>query len=156
MESTLRETIDCWGYNFQPTSTISMLYERCDVQRSFETLVRSLRPLIWPQRPRKVTDGKEKKITGENLRFVNFWARETCSTSKEFSEHQWFRFEIKLELFFMKILKKIDFSEICLKILVGFWQTRPNFRTAIQDMLKMTVLPLSQHNCRKSEEFWHF
>ena len=53
----------------------------------------------------------------------------------------------------MKILKKIDFSEIRLKILVGFWQTRPNFQTAIQDMLKMTVLPLSQHNSRKSQEF---
>ena len=53
----------------------------------------------------------------------------------------------------MKILKKIDFSEIRLKILVGFWQTRPNFWTAIQDMLKMTVLPLSQHNSRKSQEF---
>ena len=33
----------------------------------------------------------------------------------------------------MKILKKIDFSEIRLKILVGFWQTRLNFWTAIQD-----------------------
>ena len=29
--STLRETIDCWGLNFQPTSTISISYVRCDV-----------------------------------------------------------------------------------------------------------------------------
>ena len=42
-----------------------------------------------------------------------------------------------------KFWKKIAFSEIGLKILVGFWQNRPNFRTAIQDMLKMTVLQLS-------------
>ena len=58
-----------------------------------------------------------------------------------------------LEVFLIKILKKIDFSEIRLKNLVGFWRTRPNFWTAIQSMLKMTLLPLSQHNCRKSQEF---
>ena len=58
-----------------------------------------------------------------------------------------------LEVFIVKILKKINFSEIGLKNLLGFWQTRPNFWTAIQDMLKMTVLPLSQHNFRKSQEF---
>ena len=58
-----------------------------------------------------------------------------------------------LEVFIIKILKKINFSEIRLKNLVGFWQTRPIFWTAIQDMLKMTVLPLSQHNFRKSQEF---
>ena len=60
---------------------------------------------------------------------------------------------MKFEVLFTKILKKIDFSEIRLKNLVGFWQTRPIFWTAIQDMLKMTVLPLSQHNFRKSQEF---
>ena len=55
-----------------------------------------------------------------------------------------------LEEFITKILKKIDFSEIRLKNLVGFLQTQPIFWTASQDMLKMTVLPLSQHNFRKS------
>ena len=58
-----------------------------------------------------------------------------------------------LEVFIIKILKKIDFSEIRLKNLVGFRQTRPIFWTAIQDMLKMTVLPVSQHNFRKIQEF---
>ena len=58
-----------------------------------------------------------------------------------------------LEVFIFKILKKIDFSEIRLKNLVGFLRTRPDFWTAIQDMLKMTLLPLSQHNFRKSQEF---
>ena len=53
----------------------------------------------------------------------------------------------------MKILKKIDFSEIRLKNLIGFWRTRANFWTVGQDMPKMTVLPLSQHNFRKSQEF---
>ena len=60
---------------------------------------------------------------------------------------------MKFKVFIIKILKKIDFSEIHLKNLVGFWQTRPDFWTAIQDMLKMTKLPLSQHNFRKSQEF---
>ena len=58
-----------------------------------------------------------------------------------------------MESFYYQNLKKIYFSEIRLKNLVGFWQSRPIFRTAIQDMLKMTVLPLSQHNFRKSQEF---
>ena len=60
---------------------------------------------------------------------------------------------MKLEVFIFKILKKIDFSEIRLKNLVGFRQTRPIFWTTIQDMLKMTVLPLSHYNFRKSQEF---
>ena len=63
------------------------------------------------------------------------------------------RFKIEFEVLFTKILKKIDFSEIRLKNLVGFWQTRPNLWTAIQGMLKMTVLPLSQHNSMRSQEF---
>ena len=57
-----------------------------------------------------------------------------------------------LEVFIIKVLKKIDFSEIRLKSLVGFWQIRANFWTVVQDMLKMTVLPLSQHDFRKSFE----
>ena len=60
---------------------------------------------------------------------------------------------MKLEVFIFKILKKFDFSEIRLKNLVGFLQTRPIFWTTIQDMLKMTVLPLIQHNFRKTQEF---
>ena len=52
-----------------------------------------------------------------------------------------------------KFEKKNDFSEIRFKNLVGFLQTRPNFWTAIQDILKMTALPMSQHHSRKSQEF---
>ena len=63
---------------------------------------------------------------------------------------------MKFEVLFTKVLKKNNFSEICLKNLVGFWQTWPIFWTAIQDMLKMTVVPLSQHNFRKSQEFSDF
>ena len=58
-----------------------------------------------------------------------------------------------LEVLFNKILKKKYFSEIRLKNLVGFWRTQANFWTVGQDMLKMTVQPLSQHNFRKSQEF---
>ena len=64
-----------------------------------------------------------------------------------------FRLEIKSDVLFTKGLKEIDFSEICLKNFVSFWPTRANFWTVAQDMLKMTVSPLSQHNFRKSQEF---
>ena len=60
---------------------------------------------------------------------------------------------MQFQVLITKILRQIDFSEICLKNLVGFWQTRPDFWAAIQDMLKMTMLPLSQHNFRESQEF---
>ena len=58
-----------------------------------------------------------------------------------------------LEVFIIKILKKIDFSEIRYKNLVGFRRTRADFWAVIQDMLKMTVLPFSQHHFRKSQDF---
>ena len=63
---------------------------------------------------------------------------------------------MKFDVFIIKILIKINFSEIRLKNLVGFWQTQANFLTVIQDILKMTVLPLSQHDFRKTQEFLGF
>ena len=60
---------------------------------------------------------------------------------------------MKFEVLFTKTLKKIDFSEIPLKNLVGFQQTRADFWSVIQNMLKMTVMPFSQHHIRKSQEF---
>ena len=60
---------------------------------------------------------------------------------------------MKFEVLFIKILKKNYFSEIRHKNLVGFWQTRADFWAVIQDMLKMTVLPFSQHHSRISQDF---
>ena len=60
---------------------------------------------------------------------------------------------MKLEVFIIKILIKIDFFEIRLKNLVGFLRFRANFWAVIQDMLKMTVLPFSQYHYRKSQDF---
>merc|ERR1712026_352047 len=68
------------------------------------------------------------------------------STSKESSEHQQFRFEIKPEVLFIKSLKEINVFEICPQNFVGSRQTRTNFWTVVQDMLKMTEKSLIQHN----------
>ena len=57
------------------------------------------------------------------------------------------------EVLFTRILKKNDFSEICLKNLVGFRQTRADFWAVIQDMLKMTVLAFTQYQFRKIQDF---
>ena len=65
----------------------------------------------------------------------------------------------KIRIFFSKVwkkLKEIDFSEIYLKNFVSFWWTRANFWKVFQVMLKITVLPLSQHNFRSSWEFLDF
>ena len=51
----------------------------------------------------------------KNSTFVNFWAREACSTSKKFPELQYFRFDLKLELLFMQVLKKIKVNDFRLK-----------------------------------------
>ena len=60
---------------------------------------------------------------------------------------------MKFEVLFTKVLKKIHFSEIRLRNLVVFWGTRTDFWVVIQDMLKMTLLPFSQHHSRKSQDF---
>ena len=52
-----------------------------------------------------------------------------------------------------RISEMLIFFKIRLRNLEGFWQTWANFWTVGQDMLKMTVLSLSQHNFRKSQEF---
>ena len=59
-----------------------------------------------------------------------------------------FRFEIELLAYVIKILKKIFFWNSPQKS-CRFLATRPNFWTAIHDMLKMTIQPLSQYNFRK-------
>ena len=95
----------------------------------------------------------QRSKQGEKERFylivdfsANFWARETCSTSKESSEHQQFRFEMKPEVLSFKSLKEINVFEICPNNFVGSRQTRTNFWTVVQDMLKMTEKSLIQHN----------
>ena len=60
---------------------------------------------------------------------------------------------MKFEVLITKVLKKIHFSKIRLKNLVGFWRTRADFWAFIRDMPKMTVLPFSQHHSRKSQDF---
>ena len=43
-----REIMVVEAVNFGPT-IISIPYKSCDVFLSFDTLMRSLRPLVWPQ-----------------------------------------------------------------------------------------------------------
>ena len=62
----------------------------------------------------------------------------------------------KIRSFINQNFEKNDFSEICLKNLVGFKKIQANFWTVVQDVLKMIVPSLSQHNFRKSQEFWDF
>ena len=58
---TRREIIVVEAVNFNPTSTISISYESYDVILSLDTLVRSLRPLVWPQQVAKLTDGNVRE-----------------------------------------------------------------------------------------------
>ena len=57
-----------------------------------------------------------------------------------------------MEVLSIKMLKKIDFSKIRLKIFEGFGQTQSIFQTVIQDMQKMPLLPWAQHHSLESQE----
>ena len=65
-----------WG-GFYFRSTNSNSYESWHLQLKFETLLRLLRLILWPQEVSEVTEVKMKKIWGENPRIPNFWLTET-------------------------------------------------------------------------------
>jgi len=105
---------------------------------------------IW--HPGEVAEADGNVIV-ENSRFINFWTWEACSTSKKFPGHQCFRFDLKLEVFFIIILKEINVNDFGLKIFVGFCPTRSIFWTIIQVMLKMTLLPTAYIIFEKVKKF---
>ena len=52
-------------FNFHSSSTNSISYESWHLQLKFETSVRSLKLIVWPQEVWEVTEVKMKKILGE-------------------------------------------------------------------------------------------
>ena len=63
------------GLNFYSSYTNSTSYER--IQLKFETSVRSLRLIVWPQEVMEVTQVKMKKKIGENSKITIFRLTET-------------------------------------------------------------------------------
>ena len=53
------------GLNFHSSYTNSTSYESGHFQLNFETLVRSLRLIVWPQEVTEVTEVKMKKNRGK-------------------------------------------------------------------------------------------
>ena len=53
------------------------------LQLKFETSVRSLKLIVWPQEVSEVTKVKTKKILGENPKITNFCLTEMLYTSKK-------------------------------------------------------------------------
>ena len=66
-----------------PSSTNSTSYESRHLQLKFETSVRSLDLIVWPQEGSEVTEVKMKKILDENPKITNFCVTEVLYTSKE-------------------------------------------------------------------------
>ena len=62
--------------NFGTDQTNSVSYKSWHLQLKFETSLRSLRLILWPQEVSEVTEVKMKKIWDENPRIANFWLRE--------------------------------------------------------------------------------
>ena len=63
--------------NFGTDQTNIVSYESWHLQLKFETSLRLLRLIVWPQEVSEVTEVKMKKIWGENPRITNFWLTET-------------------------------------------------------------------------------
>ena len=70
-------------FNFHSSSTNSISYESWHLQLKFETSVRSLKCIVWPQKVSEVTEVKMKKILDENPKITNFCVTEMLYTSKE-------------------------------------------------------------------------
>ena len=52
--------------------------------------------------------------------------------------------ELKLKILFVKTFTRFGINDFRLKKFVNFFQTRSVFLTVIEDMLKMTLLPLAK------------
>ena len=96
-------------FHSRPTNSIS--YKSWHNQLKFDTLLRLLRLKLWPQEVAEVARVQAKKDSIKNSEICNFWATQTLYTSKESWEQSSFRFEIKLEDFVMKKLKKNRFCD---------------------------------------------
>ncbi len=59
---TLREIVVSGGSNFDTDPTNSVSYKSWHPQLKFETSLRSVRLIVWPQEVSKVTEVKMKKI----------------------------------------------------------------------------------------------
>ena len=55
-------------FNFHPSTTNNISYESLHFQLKFETSVRLLRLIVWPQEVLEVTEVKVKKILDEFLK----------------------------------------------------------------------------------------
>ena len=132
-------------FNFYPRSTNSTSYKSWHLQLKFETSVRSLKLVVWPQEVSEVTKVKIKKILGENSKIVSFWPGKMLYTSEVFFKKSSFIYEIKLEVFVkVKLNKNIFFDFWSPKMLI-FYRSWLNFWKACQDSQNMTLLPSRLH-----------
>jgi hypothetical protein len=103
---THREIVISACFNFYPSSTNSTLYESCNIQLQFETSVRSLKLIVWPDGVSEVTKVKMKKISVKVLKLSVVDLEKCYIPQKNPNEKSSFKYAIKLEGFVMKKLKK--------------------------------------------------
>ena len=123
-------------FNFHSSSTNSISYESWHLQLKFETSLRSLRVIVWPQEVSEVTEVKMIKILGENPKITNFCLTEVLYTSKEASKKSSFIFEIKLEDFVIKKLKKNRFCDFRSQKILIFYRSWLNSEKPVQIVKK--------------------
>ncbi len=93
---------------------------------------------IAASRGRQSGQGQDEKKFDENSKIRNFWATKVLYTSKESWEQLSFRFEIKLEDFVIKKLKKIQFCNFWSQKILTSARSWLNFWKTWKDSKKMT------------------
>ena len=106
---------------------------------------------------RRSGQGPGKKNSIKNSEICNFWATQTLYTSKESWEQSSFRFEIKLEDFVMKKLKKKWFCDFrSEKILIfrwsqlNFWKTWQDSKKGLDYLLGGMLIDKVKNFCDQS------
>ena len=114
----------------------SIPHKSWHLQLKFDILLKLLRLKLRPRKVAAVARVQAKKIQPKIMKSAIFEVRKRYTPQKKSCEQSSFRFEIKLEDFFIKKLKKMDFV-IFNKIII-FYRSRLNFWKTCQDSKKMT------------------
>ena len=107
---TLWEIVVSGGSNFDTDPTNSVSYESWQPQLKFETSLRSVRLIVWPQEVSKVTEVKMKKSEAKILESPIFDLQKRNIPQKKPQENLHSYLKQNKRLLLWKNWKKVDFA----------------------------------------------
>ena len=115
------------GLNFHSSYTNSTSYESWHIQLIFETSVRSLRLIVWPQEVTEVTEVKMKKKNRRKLKNRQFLTHRNVIYLKRSLMKIAIQIWNEIVGFRMYKLKKNRFCDFRPQKIIIFYWSRPNF-----------------------------